>query len=161
MAQCVTGTRVVCWDRLRNTWLDEAGVLTKFGIRPESIPDYLALVGDTADGIPGVPRWGAKSASSVLAQYVHLEHIPSDARAWSVKVRGADALSKSLEERREASLLYRQLATLRCDVPLAESLSDLAWRGPDEAELTRLCGELGEPAPALLERLRVQTSAPA
>jgi 5'-3' exonuclease len=152
LAQCVTGTRVVCWDRLRNNWLDEAGVVTKFGISPESIPDYLALVGDTADGIPGIPRWGAKSAASVLARYVHLENIPVSASDWSVKVRGADALSRSLEERREASLLYRRLATLRRDVPLAETLSDLAWRGPSASDFEPLCRELGETS--LLDRLR-------
>jgi 5'-3' exonuclease len=155
MAQCVAGTRVVCWDRLRNNWLDEAGVLTKFGITPQSIPDYLALVGDTADGIPGIPRWGAKSASSVLAEYVHLENIPTSASAWRVKVRGADALSKSLEERREASLLYRKLATLRRDVPLTENLSDLAWRGPSASDFEPLCRELGETS--LLDRLRPRT----
>ena len=155
LAQCVSGTRVVCWDRLRNNWLDEPGVVAKFGVAPESIPDYLALVGDTADGIPGIPRWGAKSAATVLAEYVHLERIPNRVEAWSVKVRGADALSKNLEELRDASLLYRKLATLRYDVPLAESLSDVQWRGPDEAELARLCEELGEPT--LLERLRAKT----
>lgn len=154
LTQCVNGTRIVCWDRLRNNWLDEAGVVTKFGISPQSIPDYLALVGDSADGIPGIPRWGAKSAASVLAEYVHLENIPSDAAAWRVKVRGAEALSKSLEERREASLLYRKLATLRRDVPLTETLSDLAWRGPS-SDFEPLCRELGETS--LLERLRPKT----
>ena len=152
LAQCVVDTKVVCWDRLRNNWLDAAGVVTKFGVSAESIPDYLALVGDTADGIPGVPRWGAKSASSVLAEYVHLENIPESASAWRVKVRGAEALAQSLEQMREQALLYRRLATLRCDVPLTEELSDLRWLGAPEAELAALCEELGEPN--VLERLR-------
>jgi 5'-3' exonuclease len=155
LAQCVSGKSVVCWDRLRNTWLDDEGVVAKFGVTPASIPDYLALVGDSADGIPGIPRWGAKSASSVLAHYVHLEAIPSAAHDWAVKVRGADALAKSLEERREAALLYRRLATLRRDVPLRETLDDLAWRGPDPIELPRLCQEIGESG--VLERLRSKT----
>lgn len=157
LTQCVQGVQVVCWDRLRNTWLNEPAVVAKFGISPQSIPDYLALVGDSADGIPGIPRWGAKSASVVLAHYVHLEHIPASAAAWAVKVRGADALASNLEQLREASLLYRRLATLRTDVPLAESLEDLRWRGPDEQELPRLCRELGEAD--LTERLRGQTAA--
>lgn len=159
LAQCLVDEKVVCWDRLRNNWLDAGGVLTKFGVTPESIPDYLALVGDTADGIPGVPRWGAKSASSVLAEYVHLEDIPNSASAWRVKVRGAEVLSQNLEAMRETSLLYRRLATLRRDVPLREELSDLCWRGAPEAELSALCEELGEPG--VLERLRGKGQTPA
>lgn len=158
LAQCVVGEKVVCWDRVRNNWLDAAGVVTKFGVSAESIPDYLALVGDNADGIPGVPRWGAKSAGSVLAEYVHLENIPTSASAWRVKVRGADALSQSLEAMREQSLLYRRLATLRRDVPLREELSDLRWRGAPEGELAALCEELGEPN--VLERLRGKNQPP-
>ncbi|HYJ07346.1 MAG TPA: 5'-3' exonuclease H3TH domain-containing protein [Polyangiaceae bacterium] len=153
-AQCVQEERVVCWDRIRNSWLDRAGVVAKFGIAPESIPDYLALVGDTADGIPGIPRWGAKSASVMLAEYGHLEHVPSDHTQWRVRVRGAEALSQSLEAMREQSLLYRKLATLRRDVPLTESLSDLEWRGAPEAELSALCQELGEPG--VIERLNTR-----
>lgn len=152
LTQCLTDAKVVCWDRLRNNWLDRAGVVAKFGVAPESIPDYLALVGDTADGIPGVPRWGAKSAGTVLAEYAHLENIPTSSSAWRVKVRGADALSQNLEAMRERALLYRTLATLRRDVPLAEELSDLCWRGAPDAELAALCEELGEAA--VLERLR-------
>jgi 5'-3' exonuclease len=152
LAQCVVDEKVVCWDRLRNNWLDAAGVVAKFGVSPESIPDYLALVGDSADGIPGVPRWGAKSAGSVLAEYVHLENIPASASEWRVKVRGAEALSQNLEAMREQSLLYRRLATLRRDVPLVEELDALCWRGAPEAELAALCEELGEPN--VLERLR-------
>jgi len=129
LAQCVRGTRVVCLDRIRRATLDEDGVRTKFGVWPKSIPDWLALVGDSADGFPGVPRWGAKSASTVLGEYEHLEAIPDDPRAWSVKVRGADALAASLREHRENALLFRRLATLRADVPLQERLDDLRWRG--------------------------------
>jgi 5'-3' exonuclease len=123
-----------------------------------SIPDYLALVGDSADGIPGVPRWGAKSAASVLAEYLHLENIPTSASAWRMKVRGADALSQSLEAMREQALLYRRLATLRRDVPLTEELAELRWRGAPEAELSALCEELGEPN--VVERLRGRGQAP-
>jgi len=154
LTQCLTSSKVVCWDRVRNTYLDEAAALAKFGVRAESMPDYLALVGDTADGIPGVPRWGAKSAACVLFEYGHLEDIPSDHRQWRVKVRGAETLSANLEGMRERALLYRRLATLRTDVPLTESLEDLRWRGAPDAELAALCEELGEPA--VLERLRSQ-----
>jgi 5'-3' exonuclease len=152
LAQCVIDTRVVCWDRVRNNWLDAAGVVSKFGVTPASIPDYLALVGDSADGIPGIPRWGAKSAASVLAEYVHLEDIPPSASAWRVKLRGAEVLSQNLEAAREAALLYRKLATLRRDVPLQEGLDELRFRGPNLPALTALCDELGEPG--VLERLR-------
>ncbi len=157
LAQCVVAGRVVCWDRLRNNWLDVDGVKTKFGVGPESIPDYLALVGDSADGIPGVARWGAKSAASVLAEYVHLENVPARAADWRVKVRGAEALSQSLEGARDAALLYRRLATLRRDVPLTEDLEALRWRGAPEAELAALCEELGEPS--VVERLRSKRAA--
>jgi 5'-3' exonuclease len=152
LSQCLLEPKVVCWDRIRNTWLDAAGATAKFGVGPASIPDYLALVGDTADGIPGIPRWGAKSAATVLAEYHHLEAIPSEARDWRVKVRGAEVLAQNLREQKDAALLYRRLATLRRDVPLAESLEDLRWRGAPEAELTRLCEELSEPS--VLERVR-------
>jgi 5'-3' exonuclease len=144
LAQCLVDEKVVCWDRLRNTWLDAAGVTGKFGVTAESIPDYLALVGDTADGIPGIARWGAKSAASVLAEYVHLEAIPERASDWRVKVRGAEVLAQNLSAERELSLLYRKLATLRRDVPLVERLDDLRWRGAPAAELAALCEELGE-----------------
>lgn len=152
LAQCLVEPKVVCWDRIRGTVLDAAGALGKFGVGPASIPDYLALVGDTADGIPGIPRWGAKSASTVLAEYHHLEGIPVEARDWRVKVRGADVLAQNLAAQRDAALLYRQLATLRRDAPLPESLDDLRWRGAPEAELSALCEELGETG--VLERLR-------
>ncbi len=111
---------------------------------PGSIPDYLALVGDTADGIPGIPRWGAKSTATVLAHYEHLEAIPDDHEAWEVSVRGAATLAANLREQREDAMLYRTLATLRTDVPITETLDDLRWTGPDREALGALCQELGE-----------------
>ena len=139
LMQCVRGEQVVVHDRLRNRIYDEAGVVAKFGVSPASIPDYLALVGDSADGIPGIARWGAKSAAAVLAAYRHLERIPDDDRAWTVKLRGSGVLAQNLREARERSLLYRKLAVLRTDVPLAENLEDLRWRGPRQEELASLC----------------------
>jgi len=144
LAQCVRGTRVVCLDRLRKKTLDEAGVVAKFGVGPASIPDWLALVGDSADGYPGLPRWGAKSAAAVLGRWLHVERIPDDARDWGVAVRGAEALAASLRAGREDARLFRTLATLRTDVKLAESLEDLRWRGPRRDELARLGAELGD-----------------
>ena len=152
LTQCVQ-PKVVCLDRRRKIVLDEDGVRAKFGVGPSSIPDWLALVGDTADGIPGVPKWGEKSASAVLARFVHLEDIPGDPKRWGITVRGADALAASLRERREDAVLYRTLATLRTDVPLAEDVDALAWRGADRAELESLCAELGEAD--LVERVRL------
>jgi 5'-3' exonuclease len=125
LGQIVSGARIVQLDRRQKLVLDEAAVRTKFGIEPRSIPDYLALVGDDADGIPGVPRWGSKSAATVLARYGHLEAIPAQARDWQVAVRGADALAASLLAHRDEVMLYRRLATLRTDVPLPETLDDL------------------------------------
>jgi 5'-3' exonuclease len=144
LAQCVRGTRVVTVDRLRRQLRDEAGVCAKFGVGPASIPDWLALVGDSADGIPGVRGWGAKSAASVLARYVHVEAIPDDPSAWQVSVRGAQSLAANLRAARDELRLYKQLATLRTDVPLAESLDDLRWRGVRAPELRELCRELGD-----------------
>jgi 5'-3' exonuclease len=138
LAQCVRGQDVVCLDRMRKKTLDEAGVRVKFGVGPASIPDWLALVGDSADGYPGIPRWGAKSASAVLGAHPHLEEIPDDPRAWAVPVRGAAALAASLAEHRADALLFRRLATLRLDAPLAESLDDLCWRGADARSLAAL-----------------------
>jgi 5'-3' exonuclease len=146
LAQCVRGTRVVCLDRLRKRTLDEAGVLARFGVPPASIPDWLALVGDSADGYPGLPRWGAKSASAVLARWQHVDRIPDQARDWGVVVRGAEALAASLREGRAACLLFRTLATLRSDVPLGESLDELRWRGPRRDALAALCAEIGDAA---------------
>src|SRR5690606_37443164 len=115
------------WDRIRDRRMDAAGVHEKFGVEPASIPDYLALVGDTADGIPGVPRWGAKGAAQALARYKHLEQIPKREAEWDVKLRGLTTLLANLAEHWDAVLLYRQLATLRVDVPLPETLDDLAY----------------------------------
>jgi 5'-3' exonuclease len=143
LAQMVSGTRIVCLDRRRKAILDEASVRAKFGVGPESIPDWLALVGDSADGFPGISRWGEKSAASVLAHYRHLEAIPDDARQWQVGVRGADALAQSLAAHRDEAMLYRRLATLRTDVPLLEGLAELRWRGVHAEPLAELCREIG------------------
>jgi 5'-3' exonuclease len=143
LTQCVRGSRVVCLDRMRRKLLDEPGVVEKFGVPPASIPDWLALVGDDADGFPGIPRWGAKSAAAVLARYRHIEAIPDAAASWDVAVRGAAALADSLRERRPEAALYRTLATLRADVPLAEDLEDLRWRGPAPA-FAAFCAEMGD-----------------
>jgi 5'-3' exonuclease len=143
LAQSVQGNKVVCWDRRRDIVYDEEGVVKKFGVRPESIPDWLALVGDAADGYPGIQGWGAKSASVVLSRFRHLESIPQDSEQWRVKVGRALYLSENLENHRTEALLYRRLATLREDVPLEEKLDDLKWRGADE-RLKLLCHDLGD-----------------
>jgi len=143
LTQCVRGDRVVTWDRMRGVTLDEAGVVAKFGVGPASIPDWLALVGDTADGIPGVPRWGAKSAASVLARWHHVDAIPDDPAAWDVKVRGAASLAGSLAAHRDEARLWRRLATLRTDAPIEAGVEALAWRGADAALLPAVCAELG------------------
>jgi 5'-3' exonuclease len=145
LAQCVRGTRVVLWDRLRDRVYDEAGVVAKWGIPPASIPDWLALVGDTADGIPGVAGWGAKSTSAVLARYGRVEAIPQDVRDWKANAWSAGALAASLASARAEVALWKRLATLRCDVPLAESVADLEWRGADRDALAALCQEIGDP----------------
>jgi 5'-3' exonuclease len=151
LAQCVSGTRVVALDRRRDTLLDEAGVLSKFGVPPASIPDWLALVGDAADGIPGIPRWGERSAAAVLAVYRSIGSIPDDPGRWTVRVRGAAALAESLRARRTDAELYRRLATLRTDVPLQESLADLEWRGASREPLRELSIALGDAE--ILERV--------
>jgi 5'-3' exonuclease len=143
LTQCVRGDRVVCRDRMRNKIFDADGVVAKFGVGPACIPDWLALVGDSSDGYPGIPRWGAKSASAVLARYERLESIPDDVAAWDVKVRGAATLAQSLRDHRAEADLYRTLATLRTDVPLGEDLDALAWRGARRDELGVLAAELG------------------
>ena len=143
LSQCVAGSRVICRDRLRRLDRDEAGVLARFGVKPASIPDWLALVGDTADGIPGIPGWGEKSAAAVLARYERIEAIPDDARSWRVDVRGRERLAAALAARREDAELYRRLATLRSDVPLAETLADLEWRGAPRRALERLTTAIG------------------
>ena len=143
LTQMVEGSTVVTLDRRRGIVLDEDGVWSKFGVGPESIPDYLALVGDAADGIPGVPRWGAKSAATVLARYGHIEAIPEDPADWDVAVRGAASMAASLNGSRTAAVLYKELATLRLDVPLPDSLGDLEWGGVPRPEYEALCEELG------------------
>jgi 5'-3' exonuclease len=127
LAQCVRGVRVVQLDRRRRTIIDEAGVVAKFGVSPASIPDYLALVGDAADGYPGLPGWGAKSTAAVLAQYRHLESIPDDSRQWSVKVTKAPALAQTLARSRNHALLFRTLATLRTDIHLFDDVDELRY----------------------------------
>ena len=151
LCQCVHDRDVVTLDRRREIFLDSDGVREKFGVWPESIPDYLALVGDAADGIPGIARWGAKSASTVLGKLLHLENISDDHEQWGVKVRGGAALARNLSEHRDDAILYRTLATLRTDVPIEESLDDLRWKGPNRPALEALCEELGERA--LLDRI--------
>ena len=151
LCQCVRNNEVVTLDRRREIVLDSDGVREKFGVWPESIPDYLALVGDAADGIPGIARWGAKSASTVLGKLLHLENISDDHEQWGVKVRGGAALAHNLSEQRDDAILYRTLATLRTDVPIEESLDDLHWKGPNRLALEALCEELGERT--LLDRI--------
>jgi 5'-3' exonuclease len=142
LMQLVVQDQVVCWDRRRDILYDEAAVMEKYGVAPASIPDWLALVGDKADGIPGVPTWGPKSSATVLARYGHLEAIPDNVEEWDVPVRGARRLLTNLEAHREQAFLYRRLTRLRTDVPLAESLGDLRWTGPQEG-LERISRELG------------------
>jgi 5'-3' exonuclease len=142
LAQCVRGKQVVMLDRRRKIVLDEDGVRVKYGVPPRSIPDWLALVGDSADGYPGLPGWGERSAAALLSQYGTLEEIPSAASAWKANVRGAERLAATLRDRRDEALLYKRLATLREDAPLRESLSDLAWRGASPA-LRDFCKRIG------------------
>jgi len=143
LAQAVSGRRVVCWDRRREIVIDEEGVQKKFGVLPESIPDWLGLVGDSADGYPGIPGWGAKSASAVLGRFVHLEQIPPDPAEWGLPAGRAGRLAESLRTRSQEAFLYRRLATLRQDVPLHEDLPDLEWRGA-RGRLRELCHAWGE-----------------
>jgi 5'-3' exonuclease len=133
LGQSVRGTRVVQLDRRRNATRDEAGVVSKFGVAPASIPDYLALVGDAADGYPGLRGWGAKSTAAVLAKFGHLEAIPEDWRTWKVNAANAAALAATFVREREQAFLFRDLATLRSDIPLFESVDELEWRGPTPA----------------------------
>jgi 5'-3' exonuclease len=130
LAQCVRGTRVVQVNRRSRTTFDEAGVVAKFGVGPQTIPDYLALVGDAADGYPGLPGWGAKSTATVLSRYVHLEAIPADARNWDVRVTGADRLAAGLRGAFDRALLFRDLATLRTNIPLFDDVDVLRIRRP-------------------------------
>jgi 5'-3' exonuclease len=143
LSQCVRGTRVVMFDRLRKKEYDEAGVHAKFGIGPAAIPDYLALVGDTADGIPGVPGWGPKSAAIMLSQFGTIEAFPADLEQWPTALRQRARLAESLRAVGEHVQLYKTLATLRRDVPLSEGLSDLEWRGARQRDYAIFCRELG------------------
>ena len=143
LAQCVSGEQVVMWDRRKGVVLDESGVREKYGVGPESIPDYLALVGDAADGLPGIEAWGAKSTSAVLGTYIHLEEIPEAHGDWSVKVRGAGRLARTLREGRDEADLYKRLATLRRDVPLSQPFGDLVWEGVPQAPWQAFCEDVG------------------
>ncbi|HVX23457.1 MAG TPA: 5'-3' exonuclease H3TH domain-containing protein [Acidimicrobiales bacterium] len=151
LAQCVRGRRVVQLDRRKSVTLDEEGVVAKFGVPPASIPDYLALVGDSADGFPGLPGWGARSAAAVLARWGHLEDVPEDPAAWEVPVRGAAKLATTLRERHDDALLFRHLATLRVDRSLLAAVDDLRWRGPTD-DFAAVCAVLD--APGLPRRAR-------
>jgi len=133
LAQTVSGTRIVQLNRRTNVIRDEAAVVAKFGVLPASIPDYLALVGDAADGYPGLPGWGAKSSAAVLARYLHLEAIPDDPRTWGVNAANSGALAATLGRERERAFLFRDLATLRTDIPVFDDVDQLRWAGPTAA----------------------------
>ena len=143
LSQLYDDPKIRGYNRREGAFIDRKTVVDKFGVEPESIPDWLGLVGDSADGLPGLPGWGAKSSATVLARYRHLEDIPLDASLWDVKVRGADKLAATLVERMSEALLYRYLAQLRTDVPLPDSLSDLEWKGVPRERFEALCDELG------------------
>lgn len=149
LGQCVQGTRVVQLDRRRETVRDEAGVEAKFGVKPESIPDYLALVGDSADGYPGIAGWGEKGASAVLSQYRHLENIPKDWRTWPSSLRRARGLAETLFAEWDQALLFRTLATLRLDVPVFQTVDELQWAG-SRPEFAGICQRIK--APDLMRR---------
>lgn len=153
LAQCVRGTRVVLRDRMRTITYDEEGVRAKFGVDPTSIPDYLALVGDSADGFPGLPGWGARSAGAVLARWKHLENIPDDPLTWDVDVRGAGRLATTFRQQRDEAFLYRRLATLGTNADAPDAVDDLAWAGVLREPFEALCAELGfESIPARVHR---------
>ena len=143
LTQMVDGKRVIYWDRRREILLDEKGVVEKFGVSPESIPDYLALVGDSADGYPGIQGWGAKSTATVLAKFKHIEAIPKDPKKLPLGPGRATTLVENLQSNYKDALLFRELSTLRRDVPLKETLNDLKWQGA-HPRLNRLCRELGD-----------------
>jgi 5'-3' exonuclease len=155
LSQCVVGTRVVQLDRRKNALRDEAGVIEKFGVLPQSIPDYLALVGDSADGYPGVAGWGAKAASAVLSQYPHLEDIPKDWQRWNASIRRARSLAESLFAAWDEALLFRTLATLRRDVLVFERVNDLRWAGP-RPDFVSTCSRLS--SSTLFDRANLATS---
>jgi 5'-3' exonuclease len=146
LAQCVRGGSVVMRDRRRERTVDEAGVVARWGVKPASIPDYLALVGDSADGFPGLPGWGARSAAAVLGRFEHLEGIPANSGEWHVDVRSAATLNATLRAGWQDALLFRRLATLRTDALLPQRApEELLWQGARRAEFTALCEELGQP----------------
>jgi 5'-3' exonuclease len=153
LSQCVVGTRVVQLDRRRDILRDEAGVVAKFGVKPQSIPDYLAVVGDSADGFPGLPGWGVKAAALTLSQYSHLEDIPKDWREWNPSIRKARLLSESLFHAWNDALLFRTLATLRLDVPVFDTVEDLRWKGA-HPNFEEHCHRMK--SPDLLRRVRQQ-----
>lgn len=150
LTQLVDGDRVICWDRRREIFLNEKGVTEKFGVGPESIPDYLGLVGDAADGFPGIQGWGAKSAASVLAKFKHIESIPKDPSKLPLGLGRATTLVENLQSNYKNAMLFRELSTLREDVPLKENLDDLKWRGA-YPRLKKICLELREER--ILERI--------
>ena len=151
LTQMVDGKRVVCWDRRREITLDEKGVVEKFGVSPESIPDYLALVGDSADGYPGIQGWGAKSTATVLAKFRHIESIPKDPKKIPLGLGRATTLVENLQANYKDALLFRELSTLRQDVPLKETLNDLKWQGATP-RLKKVCKKLG--SESILERIK-------
>jgi 5'-3' exonuclease len=155
LSQCVIGTRVVQLDRRRDVLRDEAGVIAKFGLKPQSIPDYLAVVGDSADGFPGLPGWGVKAAAQTLSQYPHLEDIPKDWQAWHPSIKKARVLSGSLFNLWNDALLFRTLATLRLDVPVFETVDDLRWTGP-RSKFEEYCQQMK--SPDLLRRVTAAKS---
>ncbi len=144
LGQSVVGTRVVQLDRRRDLLRDEAGVVAKFGVQPQSIPDYLGVLGDSADGFPGVPGWGEKAAAATLSRYLHLESIPKDWQDWHPSIGNARRLSTSLFNCWDDALLFRTLATLRLDAPVFDSVDDLRWKGP-HPDFGELCGAMGSP----------------
>jgi 5'-3' exonuclease len=139
LCQCVRDPKIVTYDRRQKKAFDSAGVRERLGVAPEQVPSWLALVGDTADGIPGIPRWGEKSAAKVLSKYRNVSEIPDDPGSWQLPIRGAPALASELARAREAALLYEKLATLRLDVPISETVDDTRFRGVDQVELRKLC----------------------
>jgi len=143
LTQMVDGDRVICWDRRREITLNDKGVIEKFGVSPESIPDFLALVGDSADGYPGIQGWGEKSTSTVLAKYKHIDAIPNDPNKLGLGLGRATTLLENLQKNYKDALLFRELSTLRTDVPLKETLADLKWQGA-YPRLKKLCHELGD-----------------
>lgn len=142
LTQMVDGDRVICWDRRREITLNEKGVIEKFGVPPESIPDFLALVGDSADGYPGIQGWGEKSTSAVLAKYKHIESIPKDPNRLGLGLGRATTLLENLQKNYKDALLFRELSTLRTDVPIKETLADLKWQGV-YPRFKKVCEELG------------------